>query len=52
MGMHVIITGNPVEGFTIIGPFTTADDAILWAMNQKWEENWWLAPLTAQAEYE
>ena len=27
MGMHVLVTGNPVDGFTIYGPFKTGIDA-------------------------
>lgn len=31
--MHIIITGNPVEGFEAIGPFENDTDAISWAAN-------------------
>ncbi len=55
MGLHIIITGNPVDGFEFIGPFKTADDAVAYAngdqLNQfaapRIEGEWWIAPLAA-----
>lgn len=44
MGIHVVISGNPVDGFTIWGTFKTSDDAIEWASHEI-EGDWWIAPL-------
>lgn len=41
-GMHVVMIGNPVDGFTIYGPFKTGEDAILWAQDEV-ETDWWIA---------
>lgn len=52
MGMHVILHGNPVDGFEIIGPFTTGEDAVDWASRHEhqFENSWWIAPLRAKEE--
>jgi len=47
-GMHIIITGNPVEGFSYVGPFTTGEDAM--QHGAEWlSTDWWIARLTAPA---
>jgi hypothetical protein len=45
MGMHVVIIGNPVDGFSIYGPFKTAPDAVAWAQQEREGEEYWIAPL-------
>ena len=30
MGMHVVLVGNPVDGFEVYGPFKTYDHAAAW----------------------
>jgi hypothetical protein len=45
MGLHVIITGNPVDGFEIYGPFATADEAAEFTMKNPIDADWWIAPL-------
>lgn len=53
MGMHIIIIGNPVDGFNYIGPFKTAADAAAWAgQDANIDADWWLAPLEAKDEHE
>ena len=53
MGLHIVVTGNPVDGFNYIGPFKTADDAIEWAdAKSDLEGDWWIAALEAQSEHE
>lgn len=42
---HIIITGNPVEGFTYIGPFESAVDAAEHGNTDPELEEWWIAPL-------
>jgi hypothetical protein len=44
MGMHVIMTGNPVEGFQIVGPFKVPSEAIEWATDNCVAE-WWAVQL-------
>lgn len=44
MGMHVVISGNPVDGLTVWGPFKTGDDAMRWA-SAEIDDTWWIAPL-------
>lgn len=50
MGMHILIYGNPVDGFCYIGPFKTADDAINAAEtdDRLHDSEWWIAPLEAK----
>lgn len=48
--MHIIITGNPVDGFEYIGPFETGAEAVDWAHSNPIKEEWWIAPLTV-SEY-
>lgn len=46
---HIIVIGNPVEGFKFIGPFVTAAEAVDYAdTNQRIEADWWIAPLQTQ----
>lgn len=30
-GMHVIVEGNPTDGFRLIGPFNNGPEALEWA---------------------
>lgn len=46
MGMHILITGNPVDGFSYYGPFKTGEDAIEHG-NNRHGPDWWIAPLYA-----
>ena len=51
MGMHVVIIGNPLEGFTVYGPFKTYDDAAAWtddATRSHLES--WIMPLLGEDE--
>jgi hypothetical protein len=51
MGMHVVIIGNPVEGFKVYGPFKTYDDAAAWtddATRSHLES--WIMPLLGEDE--
>jgi len=43
-GMHIIVTGNPIEGLRFYGPFKTIDDASDVAKDFC-DGDWWLAPL-------
>lgn len=45
----VILTGNPVDGFSIIGPFSTRDDAFYSGETDLTlrDADWWVAHLQA-----
>jgi hypothetical protein len=40
---HIIVTGNPVDGFRYIGPFGNAEEAVEWAEHVDLEPDWWVA---------
>lgn len=40
----ILVTGNPVDGFTFIGPYANADEAI---DDAPCDSDWWTAPLDA-----
>ena len=47
-GMHVIIAGNPGDGFTIYGPFNNATEAAEQANDDAHlQGDWWVLPLEA-----
>jgi hypothetical protein len=39
---YIIITGNPVDGFSFQGPFSSRDDAIEHAERGKVDADWWV----------
>jgi hypothetical protein len=50
---HIIITGNPAEGFEFIGPFPSLRDACLYANSDPhMEADWWVAPCHEPADTE
>lgn len=51
MGMHVVLVGNPVDGFQVVGPFKTAEDAVFWAEDTL-DGEWCTAPLEAQEDWD
>ena len=51
----ILIIGDPVDGFTHIGPFTTREDAIevgerLTGKTDLYVGDWWIIPLTSPDE--
>ena len=45
----IVVTGNPVDGFTFYGPFPSGQEAVEWADNAgrgDCDTDWWVAPLT------
>lgn len=48
--MFVVITGNPVNGFTIVGPFESREDAFNSA--ERFDADWWISELVSLEEYE
>lgn len=53
-GMHVLLSGNIVDGITIYGPFKTGEDAIQYG-NQRGDrlgdDSWCIAPLAAPDQW-
>lgn len=50
MGLHIVITGNPLDGLEFYGPFKTADDAVAFGERldpRLGDGSWWIAPLQA-----
>lgn len=43
--MSIIITGNPIDGFAIFGPFADDTSAVEAANAAHLEPDWWVAPL-------
>lgn len=50
MKLFTIITGNPVDGLTFVGPF--ADDQTAQEYGDRWcAGDWWVADLEDPTEY-
>ena len=49
MIQYIVITGNPVDGFTYTGPFDTFDEAHCWATEFQTGDDWWIARLRPQS---
>jgi hypothetical protein len=47
MGMHIVVAGNPIDGFEFYGPFRTEPDAIEWA-GENLDGDWWTASLSSE----
>ena len=43
--LFCVITGDPIGGITIYGPFKTSADAIEWAEQFKSDTSWWVTEL-------
>lgn len=43
--MTILITGNPLTGFTFRGPFEAAEAATDWAEEHRDDAEWWAAEL-------
>lgn len=51
MGLHIIVTGNPVDGFEFYGPFNNGVEAAeAGNTDPHLADGWWTAPLLAWAE--
>jgi len=42
MGMFAVAVGNPFDGISLFGPFSTGGDADKWAEGQHLQDNWWI----------
>ncbi len=40
--MHLICTGNPVDGFNFVGPFGLHEEAVLFAQSDSDDDSWWV----------
>jgi len=45
MGLHILITGNPIDGLFFYGPYKTSEDAVTAAERENIGADWWIAPL-------
>lgn len=45
--MHVIMTGNPVDGFNLFGPFDTQEEANKFIDNSVDDIELWVMPVMA-----
>lgn len=50
--MYAIISGNPLTGFSIIGPFPHAILACDWANAWEKDIDWWVAKVVDPADRE
>jgi len=50
MGMHIVVKGNPVDGFTFFGPYKTHEHAM--SAGDSVDTEWWAAPLEAPEDFE
>ena len=46
--MYVLMTGGPVDGYTVYGVFRTDTEAVQYAV-EKLSTLWWLMPVTEVA---
>ena len=49
---HVLLTGNPIDGLDVIGPFPDVNTAIDWAADNITDADWWTTPLIPKQDYE
>jgi hypothetical protein len=45
---YCVLTGSPIDGFEVSGPFDTHDEACEWA--SELAEGWWVMVLNAPEE--
>lgn len=50
MGLQVIVSGNPVDGIRIYGPYATAQEAANSGHKDKRLDDYWIAPLLPAKE--
>lgn len=51
-GLSAVLTGTPVDGFEIIGPFKQPEYAADWADEWVPDLDWWVVPLQSTEEYQ
>lgn len=49
---YIIVTGDPVQGFRIIGPFADGGAAVDWGASYLRDADWWVALLHPPVETE
>ena len=52
MSLCVVVTGNPGDGFNVIGPFKQEHYASEWADEWLPDIDWWVMPLESTEGYE
>jgi hypothetical protein len=48
--MFIIIEGNPVGGFSYVGPFGSHEAAVAYADQGQFDTDWWVVLIEAPAE--
>jgi hypothetical protein len=43
---HLIVTGNPLDGFTYHGPYSSSEAAVAGAADRFDGADWWVVPVT------
>lgn len=51
-GLSAVITGNPIDGFEVVGPFKQPQYAADWADTWTDDVDWWVVPLQSEEEYQ
>jgi hypothetical protein len=46
--MHILIVGNPMDGFSYFGPFESVEDAIEYGEKNFAEDEWWVSELNKE----
>lgn len=44
---HVVVSGDPIQGIEVVGPFDDREDAIKYAETNMRGESWWTTEMTA-----
>lgn len=52
MSLSVVVTGNPGDGFRVIGPFKQPHYASEWADTWLPDIDWWVLPLDHEQAYQ
>jgi hypothetical protein len=54
MGLHIVVIGDLIDGFSFVGVFQTGDDAFAWARRHlvPQEIEFRIAPLESQHKWE
>lgn len=50
MSMHIVIAGEPQNGFRYFGPFATPEEAAEWVAKMGMLQEWWIVPVRIPEE--
>jgi len=43
--LAILIAGNPLDGYSYFGPFSSEHDAVVWAERNRHDDLWWVTDL-------